>query len=180
MARTAVIVALVLSALAAGLTAASDAPAGTVPVLTVCQALRGAAQYSGRAVIVVGRAFGNGEDTWLDENCGLGIVFAGRTFPPAISTSYDASEFAPPPPLPKGFKWDKRSIEKALAEVASTTHLAAKAYWCAMYGRLEVNPVRQIDLGNGHTAQAIGYGRGGAAAAQLVGPSDGVLRLKGK
>jgi len=159
--------------------AVGDAPPA-VPVLTVCQALRGAVQYSGRTVIVVGRAFGNGEDTWLDESCGLAISFAGRTFPAAISTSFDSTETAPPPELPKGFKWDKRAVEKALSEVETTTHLAAKAYWCAVYGRLEVNPVRQIDLGNGRTAQAIGYGHGGAAAAQLVGPSGGILRLKGK
>jgi len=175
MTRTAWIFALALSPLAAGISNAQ-----TVPILTVCQALRGAAQYSGKTVIIVGRAFGNGEDTWLDESCGLALSFADRTFPPAISTSYDASETAPPPALPKGFKWDKRAIEKAQAEVETTTHLASKAYWAAVYGRLEVNPVRQIDLGNGHTAQAIGYGHGGAAVAQLVGPTDGVLRLKGK
>jgi hypothetical protein len=174
------IIALALSPLTAAITAASDAQTGAIPILTVCQALREHASYAGQTVIVVGRAFGSEDGTWLDESCGLGIVFADRTFPAAVSTSYDASETAPPPALPKGFKWDKRAIEKALAEVETTTHLAAKAYWCAVYGRLEVNPVRQIDLGNGRTAQAIGYGHGGAAAAQLVGPSDGILRLKGK
>lgn len=178
MRRTRWLFALTLSPLAGGILAANDAPA--VPILTVCQALRGAAQYSGKTVIIVGRAFGNGEDSWVDETCGLAVSFADRTFPAAISTSYDSSETAPPPALPKGFKWDKHAIEKALAEVEATTHLADKAYWCAFYGRMEVNPVRQIDLGNGRTAQAIGYGKGGAAPAQLVGPSDGILRLKGK
>jgi hypothetical protein len=82
--------------------------------------------------------------------------------------------------LPKGFKWDKRAIERALAEVQTTSHLEAKTSRCAVYGRLEVNPVRQIDLGNGRSVQTVGYGHGGGAAAQLVGPADGVLRLKGK
>ena len=100
-------------------------------------------------MIVVGRAVEAAEGNWIDEGCGLVLVFGDRKFPAAISTSYDADETPAPPVLPKGFKWDKRAIERALAEVQTTSHLQAKTYWCAAYGRLEVNPVRQIDLGNG-------------------------------
>jgi len=180
MRRVAWIVALNLSCFAAHTVRASDEQASAVPVLTVCQALRGASQYSGRTVIVVGRAVDAAEGGWLDEGCGLVLAFGDRKFPAAISTSYDADETAAPPALPKGFKWDKRAIERALAEVQTTSHLQAKTSWCAVYGRLEVNPLRQIDLGNGRSVQTIGYGHGGGAAAQLVGPADGVLRLKGK
>jgi len=175
MRRAASILALTLFCFAA----ASDEQA-TIPVLTVCQALRGANQYSGQTVIVVGRAVDAAEGGWIDEGCGLVLAFGDRKFPAAISTSYDADETAAPPALPKGFKWDKRAIERALAEVQTTSHLQAKTSWCAVYGRLEVNPVRQIDLGNGRSVQTVGYGHGGGAAAQLVGPADGVLRLKGK
>jgi hypothetical protein len=180
MGRIAWTVAIALSPLAFAASNSTDEHASTVPILTVCQALRGAAQYSGQTVIVIGRAVDATEGGWLDENCGLVFTIEDRKFPAAISTSYDASETAAPPTLPKGFKWDKRAIERALAEVQTTSHLQPKTYWCAVYGRLEVNPVRQIDLGNGRVAQTIGYGHGGGAPAQLVGPSDGVLRLKGK
>ena len=155
-------------------------PAGEVPILTVCQALRDPTRYGGKTVIVVGRAWGTDEGSWLDEGCGLVLKLGDRTFPAAISTTYDASEFAPPPALPKGFKWDKRALQRALDEVQNTTQLQAKAYWCAVYGRLESNPIRHIDLGNGKVATTVGFGHEGGAAAQLVGPSDGVLRLKGK
>jgi hypothetical protein len=175
MRRAASILALTLFCFAA----ASDEQA-TIPVLTVCQALRAASQYTGQTVIVVGRAVDAAEGGWIDEGCGLVLAFGDRKFPAAISTSYDADETAAPPALPKGFKWDKRAIERALAEVQTTSHLQAKTSWCAVYGRLEVNPVRQIDLGNGRSVQTVGYGHGGGAAAQLVGPADGVLRLKGK
>jgi len=111
---------------------ASDEQAA-IPVLTVCQALRGANQYSGRTVIVVGRAVDAAEGGWIDEGCGLVLAFGDRKFPAAISTSYDADETAAPPALPKGFKWDKRAIERALAEVQTTSHLEPKAYWCAIY-----------------------------------------------
>jgi len=154
--------------------------AGGVPTLTVCQALREHNRYAGQTVIIVGRAVDSPEGSWIDEGCGLRLTLEDRTFRAAISTSYDVSEFAPPPVLPKGFKWDRRALERALAEVQTTTRLQAKAYWCGVYGRLEVDPIRHIDLGNGRVVTTAGYGHEGAAAAQLVGPAAGVLRLKGK
>src|ERR1035438_6845708 len=109
MGRTAWIVALAVSCLGAERpAAASDQQPAAIPVLTVCQALRGASQYSGQTVIVVGRAFGTMEGAWLDEGCGLVLAFGDRKFPAAISTAYDADETPAPPALPKGFKWDKR------------------------------------------------------------------------
>jgi hypothetical protein len=110
----------------------------------------------------------------------LTLRIEDKTFPAAISTAYVASEFSPPPSLPKKFKWDKRALQRALDEVQATTHLQGNAYWCAVYGRLEVDPVRHIDLGNGRFATTVGYGHLGAAPAQLVAPTDGFLRLKGK
>lgn len=180
MRRTTWIVTLALTPLAVAGMGSSDEHDAAVPVLTVCQALRGASQYSGQTVIVVGRAVDATEDSWLDEGCGLVLTFEDRKFPAAILTSYDPDETPPPPALPKGFKWDRRAIERALAEVENTSHIQAKTYWCALYGRLEVNPVHKMDLGSGRSAQSVGYGHGGGAAAQLVAPADGVLRLKGK
>lgn len=173
--------ALVLSSVASVSGMAQDSrAAGGIPAVTVCQALRDPKRYAGQTVIVVGRAVEAAEGNWIDEGCGLMLTLGERTFPAAISTTYDPAEFAPPPPLPKGFKWDKRALQRVLDEVQTTTHLQAKAYWCAVYGRLEANPIRQIDLGNGRVAKTVGYGHMGGAAAQLVGPPDGVLRLKGK
>jgi hypothetical protein len=174
------IAALLLSAVAPVSSVAQDSGATGIPTLTVCQALRDHARYRGQTVIVVGRAVDAPDGSWLDEGCGLRLTLEDRTFPAAISTTYDASEFTPPPVLPKGFKWDTRALQRALDEVQATTRLQAKAYWCAVYGRLEVDPTRHIDLGNGRFATTIGYGHEGAAGAQLVGPADGVLRLKGK
>jgi hypothetical protein len=170
---------LYFGALVAGV-AQDNGAAGGVPTLTVCQALREHNRYRGQTVIIVGRAVDSPEGSWIDEGCGLRLTFEDRTFPAAISTGYDAAESAPPPALPKGFKWDRRALERALAEVQTTTRLQGKAYWCAVYGRLEVDPIRHIDLGNGRVATTVGYGHEGAAAAQLVGPAAGVLRLKGK
>jgi hypothetical protein len=169
---------LSLGAAVAGM--AQDSGAAGIPTLTVCQALRDHARYRGQTVIVVGRAVEAPDGSWIDEGCGLRLTLEDRAFPAAISTTYDASEFAPPPTLPKGFKWDKRALQRALDEVQTTTRLQAKAYWCAVYGRLEVDPIRHIDLGNGRSVTTVGYGHEGAAGAQLVGPADGVLRLKGK
>lgn len=175
------IAALLLSAGAPLSSVAQDSgAAGGIPTLTVCQALRDHTRYAGQTVIVVGRAVEAPDGSWLDEGCGLRLTLGDRTFPAAISTTYDAADFAPPPALPKGFKWDKRAIQRALDEVQASTHLLAKTYWCAVYGRLEVDPIRHIDLGNGRSVTTVGYGHEGAAGAQLVGPTDGVLRLKGK
>jgi len=172
---------LLLSAVALMPALAQDNRAvSSVPTLTVCQALRDHPKYAGQTIIVVGRAVETADGSWIDEGCGLMLTFGERVFPAAIATTYDPSEFSPSPTLPKGFKWDKRALQRALDEVEATTHLQAKAYWCAVYGRLEVNPVRQIDLGNGRVAKTLGYGHMGGAPAQLVGPSDGLLRLKGK
>jgi hypothetical protein len=72
----------------------------TVPILTVCQALKDSGRYAGRAVIIVGRWVSTSEGSWLDEKCGLVLVIESRTYPTAISTSYVVSDVAPPPRSP--------------------------------------------------------------------------------
>src|SRR5579863_470212 len=97
---------------------AADGPAtNNIPVLTVCQALRDPGRYSSQAVIIVGRSVGTDEGTWLDENCGLKLLIQGRSFTATISTAWFASEFAPPPQLPDGFKWDQGLLQRVLDEV---------------------------------------------------------------
>src|SRR6202035_4738436 len=81
---------------------------GDISIITVCEALRDRSRYDGTTIIVVGRSSATDEGSWLDEDCGLKLVIEGRDWPTAISTSYSRSEFAPPPQLPKRFKWDRR------------------------------------------------------------------------
>jgi hypothetical protein len=149
-----------------------------IPVLTVCQALRDSALYSGQTVIVVGRSVGTDEGSWLDENCGIDLVIEGRKYPTSISTSYVVSQFAPPPQRPQGFRWDKRRLQQRLADVQQTTRLEGDAHWFAVYGRLETAATRTITLGNGQVATTSGYGHLGSAPAQMVARSDCWLRLK--
>src|SRR5258706_16303161 len=98
--------AFLLRAAASSVATGQDTTA--IPDLTVCQALRDSARYSGQTVIVVGRSVGTNEGSWLDENCGMNLVIEGRKYPTPISTSYVVSQFAPPPQRPQGFRWDKR------------------------------------------------------------------------
>jgi hypothetical protein len=151
-------------------------PASRVPILTVCEALRDPGQYAGKIVIIVGRSAGSDEASWIDEDCGLKLVIQGRTYRSLISTAYAADEFAPPPKKFNGFKWDKGALQRALDRVKSTTRLDYKAYWCAIYGRLETAPTREIRLNDG----TVGYGHMGGAPAQLIAATDGFLRLKGR
>ena len=172
---------VVLALSAQALLCAADGPAtNNIPVLTVCQALRDPSRYASQEVIIVGRSVGTDEGTWLDENCGLKVLIQGRTFTATISTTYVASEVAPPPQLPRGFKWDQALLQRALDEVRKTTRLDRGTQWAAIYGRLEAAPVRNVTLGDGRVASTFGYGHLNGAPAQLVGPADGFRRLKGK
>jgi hypothetical protein len=157
---------------------ATDRDTKDIPVLTVCQVLRDPARYGGRAVIVVGRSVDTSEGSWLDENCGTDLIIEGRKYPFAISTSYSASEVAPPPPKPRGFRWDKRLIERTLAEVKSTARLESHARWFAVYGRLETATIRTVARGTDRLATRFGYGHLGAAPAQMVARNDCWFRLK--
>jgi hypothetical protein len=160
---------------------AADSPAtNNIPVLTVCQALRDPGRYASQAVIIVGRSVGTDEGTWLDENCGLKLLIQGRNFTATISTAWVASEFAPPPRLPDGFKWDQGLLQRVLDEVRKTTRLDRGSQWAAIYGRLETAPTRTFTLGDGRVASTVGYGHLNGAPAQLVSPADGFRHLKGK
>jgi hypothetical protein len=154
--------------------------ANRIPILTVCEALRDPSQYDGQTVIVVGRSIATSEGSWLSENCGLKLTAEGRTYSATISTAYAVSEFAPPPQMPKSFKWDKSALQHALDIVKATTHLETKEHWGAVYGRLETAPTHEINLRDGSVATIVGYGHLNGAPAQLVSPELGFLRLKGK
>jgi hypothetical protein len=163
---------------ASAICGATDRDTQDIPVLTVCQALRDRARYGGQTVIVVGRSVGTSEGSWLDENCGTDLIIEGRKYSFAISTAYAVSEFATPPPKPRGFRWDKRLLKRTLAEVRSTTHLESHARWFAVYGRLETATVRTVAWGPDRLATTSGYGHLGAAPAQMVAGSDCWLRLR--
>jgi len=154
--------------------------ANRIPILTVCDALRDPARYGGQVVIVVGRSVGTSEGSWLSEDCGLTLKVEGRTYSATISTAYAVSDFAPPPQIPKSFKWDRPALQQALERVKATTHLESKEHWSAVYGRLETAPTHDIKLGNGGIATIVGYGHLNAAPAQLISPEGGFFRLKGK
>jgi hypothetical protein len=94
-----------------------------IPVLTVCEVLHDVGRYDGKSVVVVGRSVGTMEGSWLDEECAPQMFVNGRFWNPNISTAYVASWFAPPPPKPRGFRWDRRAIQAKLEAVQKTTNL---------------------------------------------------------
>ena len=97
------------------------------------------------------------------------------------STSYVVSQFAPPPRRAQGFRWDKRLLQRRLADVQQTTRFRKSgAHWVAVYGRLETAAKRTITRGNGQVAMTSGYGHLGSAPAQMVARSDCWLRLKAR
>lgn len=141
--------------------AAQSAP---IPVLTVCDILRDPALYHHKTVIVVGALRDADQGSWLREDCDLTLTAKGRTWPTAISLSWSAREFAPPPGLPKHFQWAGQLLHQKLAVVRTTTRLAPKEEWLAVRGRIEAR-------------RPSGYGHNGYAPAQLVAPDDGYLHL---
>jgi hypothetical protein len=153
-----------------------------IPILTVCEILADVSRYDGSPVIIVGRFSGGMEGSWLDEQCSPQIAVNGRLWPPSISTTYVASEFAPPPHLPRGFKWDRSGVRSKLEQVQRTTRLRPgknnSESWLAMFGRLEAALPRRIIQRDGRQFYADGFGHLSAAPAQLVVPEDGTLRLK--
>src|SRR5580658_11350201 len=86
--------------------------ANSVPILTVCDALRDRVRYGGQVVIIVGRSIGTSEGSWLDEDCGLKLNIEGRAYSATVSTAYVASWFAPPPQKPKAFRWDRSALRR--------------------------------------------------------------------
>jgi hypothetical protein len=176
--RFAIFIALVI-ALRPGFASADD---GAPPVLTVCEALSDLQKYEGRSVIVAGRFSSTEEGSWLDEECGRKVVNGGREFPAAISLAYVVSEFAAPPPIPPGFKWQMPVLLQKLEQVRATTGLRvikAAHYsdkWMAVFGRLETHLPRQIRP----NATTNGFGHLSSAPAQLISPKDGYRRLSAR
>jgi len=161
------------------LLAASD----DVPVLTVCEVLSNLERYEGGTVIVVGRSTGTLEGSWLDEDCGMKVVRAGREFRATISIAYSTGDFAPPPELPKGFQWDKNILQQKLSQVKRTTKLRTHKHedsdeWLAVFGRLETGLPRKVNIGNGRHGYTSGFGHLSGSPAQLIFPADGSVRLK--
>jgi hypothetical protein len=119
-------------------------------------------------------------------------VIDGRKFGHAISTTYlgDSTTLSgelvkgddPPPPFPKGFRWDKKALREKLAEVKKTTTLQVLPQyhysdrWAAVYGRLEAKTTR-VEIRGGLPTTYIGYGHLNGAAAQLVWPKNGWRHL---
>lgn len=151
------------------------------PLLTVCEAVEDLKRYAGKTVIVVGRYSESEEGAWLSEECGLRIRNGGLDFRPSISTTYVLSDFAPPPSLPAGFKWDEPAMRQKLQQVMRTTELQVLEEggdrWVAMFGRLETELARNSRIGDGGYSDRIGFGHLSGAPAQLVGPERGLYPL---
>jgi hypothetical protein len=152
------------------LAAQTNAQLVNLPILTVCEALDKAAEFDGKVVIVVGTVAGTSEGSWIGEDCLGELVIDGRKRGYAISTAYLRDGDDPPPPLPKGFRWDKKALREKLTEVKKTTHR-----W-AVYGRLEVKTTR-VEVRGDLRITFTGYGHQGAPA-QLVWPEGGWHRLR--
>ena len=151
--------------------------------LTVCEVLHDVGRYDGKSVVIVGRSVGTMEGSWLDEECAPQMFVNGRFWKPNISTAYAVSWFAPPPPKPRGFKWDRRAIQAKLEAVQRTTGLRvyedkSSDHWLAVFGRLEARLPHQFPLGDGRTGLADGFGHLNGSPAQLISPRDGFLQLK--
>jgi hypothetical protein len=117
------------------------------------------------------------EGSWLSEDGGAPVTINGRKWPSIISTSYFRDDFASPPPLPPGFKWDRVKISSKLQQVERTTKLTPPYnQWRAIYGRLETSLPRRIRLG-ARLVITDGFGHQSASPVQLVGPENGFLKL---
>lgn len=148
------------------------------PILTVCEALKDPGRYDGKTVIIVGRAVGTSEGTWLREDCGLTITNADHEFEPMISTASLVSREEPPPQLPRHFHWNRPLVRQKLDEVKRTTHLSdPNDTWVAAFGRLETKLPWHLKFGD-RDGLVFGFGHLGAAPAQLIGPHHGYITLQ--
>ena len=108
------------------------------------------------------------------------VSYGSMEWPHAISTTYPLGEVDSPPPLPRGFRWDKKALQETLAEVKKKTRLEVLPQyhysdrWMAIYGHLEAKTTRVDIRGYLH----VGYGHLGSAPAQLVWPEGGWRRLR--
>lgn len=123
---------------------------------------------------MVGRLGYTDEGSWLSEDCEYKIVTDGYTWKNIISTAYDRSRVAPPPSLPKNFRWDEGLLATKLREVQKTTTLRIlKEYnysdsWVAMYGRVETRLPLQVVVGGRGRLMGYGFGHLSAAPAELI------------
>ena len=166
------------------LVAQANSQTANPPILTVCEALDKATEFDGKVVIVVGASKGTSEGSWIVEHCPGELVIDGRKWRYAISTTYPRSEVDPPPPLPRGFRWDKKALGEKLTVVKKTTTLQVLPQyhyysdrWIAVYGRLEAKTTR-VEIRGDSRITHIGYGHLNGAAAQLVSPKSGWHRLR--
>ena len=157
-------------------------PSPDFPVLTVCEALRNADTYNTKKIIVVGRFSSTDEGAWLSEDCGHkierkhGPTWSGGLWRPTISLTYVLNRVAPPPMLPRGFKWDLKALLTKLSEVQRSTKLEVLPQyhysdkWFAVFGRFEASiPLEESD----------GFGHLNGSPAQLIS-RDGFKELKPK
>ena len=152
-----------------------------VPVVTVCEALRGRDLYHGNAIIVVGQFSSTDEGSWLSEDCERKIVTDGYAWANVISTTYVRSQAEPPPGLPKGFKWDADLISNKLRDVQKTTKLKEHGDgWVAIFGRFETRSPLQSVRGGGGQLMGYGFGHLNYAPAQLISSDKGFHELKSK
>jgi hypothetical protein len=160
----------------------------TIPVLTVCEALSGLAQYNGKIIIVVGREAYSDEGSWLGQECGGVVVTEGFKWADVIWTSYIRNQVDPAPELTAGFQWEENALRKKLATVRKTTRLRRyrgklslyNDRWMVIFGRLETRmPLPVVTYPNG-SRRGIGFGHLGDAPAQLVFCKDCTRELKPK
>jgi hypothetical protein len=158
----------------------SDDP---LPVLTVCEVLSDLPRYEGTTVIVVGRVSSSMEGIWLDEECGIKVLNGDREFQPSIWLAWGVDYLAPPPQMPRGFRWNKSLLRQKLEQVKRTTRLrvykgAKGDEWLALFGRLETRLPRRIKIGEDRYGYADGFGHEASSPAQLVAPASGYLHLR--
>jgi hypothetical protein len=139
-----------------------------IPVLTVCEALQNLSAYNNKSIIVIGQIVATDEGGWITEDCERNIVTDGYTWGNAISTLYMVGSMAPPPPLPKNYRWDDELLLRKAMNTRNYKNSRDLGGWAAMFGRLETRiPPRVIKYPNG-TIGGLGFGHLGTAIAQLI------------
>ena len=149
----------------------------TARVLNVCDVLRDIRAVNGKTLIVVGRSISTNEGSWLGAECSDRLSTVSFTWPNVVATSSGVNDSAPPPQLPKGFKWPEAAISKSAAGVAGGVVRRAGQKWLAVYGRLETHVPLQVAMCGGGPC-GIGFGHGAEAPAQIVFAGDGVFEIR--
>jgi hypothetical protein len=150
--------------------------------------MRDLASYKGKTVIVVGQNIASDEGSWLLEDCKGKVSLGGNAGGPTISLSYSPDPHTPPPLLPAGFRWNKKTLARKLRHVrdsAGTEKPRGEDWWgtwLAVYGRLETGPWdMKFQTLNGTMEvvhNVLGYGHLNSSVAQLVWPKNGMKTLR--